>query len=634
MESDNLDKKNKQKNQDIYDDLNDVLSKDDKLDSNKILSDEFEFDLMEDHDDIRLDILDNEGGELNFALNNAENEFDEETETEVGNTTDDPVRLYLKDMGGVELLSREGEIEIAKRIEEGRDKMLFFLCTSPTLLESLSSWYEDLEAGRMLVRNLVNIDMHKNIEDESEDIDHEDEEEFDEDEDEDEGDSEDQQDESSEDSHIVVEKNHTLLNMEIQMLPEITTKMESIDYDARTILGMIKDHYAHNKHYGEFTKELNELVSGLVTKIQDLNINDKKMNQVLDKLYGVNKDIFQTESNLLKIAESFNIKRDEFIENCVNNDINSKWLESKIKDKSIWGDFLRANKELFDNIIIDFEEKVLDIGMPINEFKKLVSEVQKSERQASRAKKEMIEANLRLVISFAKKYANRGLQFLDLIQEGNIGLMKAVDKFEYKRGNKFSTYATWWIRQAITRSLADQARTIRIPVHMIETINKIIRTSRQMANSLGYEPTPAELAAKLAMPLEKVRKVMKIAKEPVSLHNPVGDEDGSYLGDFIEDKNAVLPVDASIQSNLREVTTRILSTLTPREERVLRMRFGIGMYTDHTLEEVGNQFQVTRERIRQIEGKALRKLAHPRRSKKLRTFLSGGARHPHFGVIE
>lgn len=528
-------------------------------------------------------------------------------------TTDDPVRQYLKDMGGVKLLSREDEIVIAKKIEEGRDSMIKALCETPLAMKKFISWYEDLVNEKVLLRDII--DLEETFTDDAQSDAIESNQDHEKAVEESEGEGEEESfDEEDEEEHNV-----SLLVMETSLMPKMLDQFSEIAKICETLSENFSKHQPSNSAtYKKLSQKLSE-------QIRKLHINDKSIESLIDSLYGYNRRIINLEMKFLKLAENNDITRAEFLKHFSGETLNDAWIKKMSKHNKAWEGFISNEQTEIQNTLQDLQEVTEKVGINIPDFKKLVISVQKGERLARNAKKEMIEANLRLVISIAKKYANRGLQFLDLIQEGNIGLMKAVDKFQYRRGYKFSTYATWWIRQAITRSIADQARTIRIPVHMIETINKIVRTTRQMAFELGYEPTPNEIAERLSMPVDKVKKVMKIAKEPVSLESPIGDEDGGSLGDFIEDKNAVLPVDAAILSNLREVTTRVLASLTPREERVLRMRFGIGMNTDHTLEEVGQQFSVTRERIRQIEAKALRKLKHPSRSKKLRSFLNNSS---------
>jgi len=534
--------------------------------------------------------------------------------------SDDPIRMYLREMGGVELLSREGEIAIAKRIEAGKDVMINALTQSPLVAKKIYEWKEKIESNELLVRDIIDIDStYEDFESDaqqSKKIKAEAKSKKDK--------AENKKPEEKAPQEEEDEFNVSLAKMEEEIRPKILKIIENLTKDYTKLQKYQKEKLDCILDSKELSisknKNFKKIQSTLVDNFTNLQLAPHVVEELVQAHYKENKKIVSLEGVLLRLALDNKISREEFLKYYIGNEINPKF-ESFLTESSIWKAFFKKFKNDFSEIRERLVEFSIKIGLSVGEFKKLVSRVQKGERESRIAKKEMVEANLRLVISIAKKYTNRGLQFLDLIQEGNIGLMKAVDKFEYRRGYKFSTYATWWIRQAITRSIADQARTIRIPVHMIETINKIVRTQRQIMSEFGREPTPEELAKKLAMPLEKVRKVLKIAKEPVSLETPVGDEEDSSLGDFIEDKNALQPLDTAIQSNLSESTTKILASLTPREERVLRMRFGIGMNTDHTLEEVGLQFSVTRERIRQIEAKALRKLKHPSRSKQLKSFL-------------
>ncbi|MFC3126407.1 RNA polymerase sigma factor RpoD [Pseudoroseomonas globiformis] len=548
------------------------------------------------------------------AATKAEGAEEEEEEEEAsGNVdegagrTDDPVRMYLREMGSVELLSREGEIAIAKRIEAGRDMMIGGLCESPLTFQAILTWHEAVKDGRMALREVIDLEATASADSPEAPPAAAEAEEF---------------EEGEEGEGVGL----SLSALEEKLKPEALAAFEAIG----EVFGRLQklsskrmDAYSAGEELaGKSEKSYEKLRDELVALVEKVQLHNNRIEELVDQLKGLNRRITGFEGQVLRLAEASKVKREDFLAHWTGAEIDPTWFErvALLPAKS-WKNFVERSRNDAEAIRAQIANTAALTGLPVAEFKRVYSTVSRGERDMTQAKKEMIEANLRLVISIAKKYTNRGLQFLDLIQEGNIGLMKAVDKFEYRRGYKFSTYATWWIRQAITRSIADQARTIRIPVHMIETINKLVRTSRQMLHEIGREPQPEELAEKLGMPLEKVRKVLKIAKEPISLETPIGDEEDSHLGDFIEDKAAIIPLDAAIQSNLREATTRVLASLTPREERVLRMRFGIGMNTDHTLEEVGQQFNVTRERIRQIEAKALRKLKHPSRSRKLRSFL-------------
>ncbi len=606
--------------------LNDLTK---ALPSDQISSEQIE-DIQATFNELGIQIVDDDDSEESPTESSEQKEAPQETaksDDELGRT-DDPVRLYLREMGSVELLSREGEIAIAKRIEAGRNMMFGSICENPITLSAIKNWHSSIDNETMLLREVIDLDgtfggptlgasaptsASGNGQSPNPDS----------------SDSENSDDDDSDDN----EGNVPISAMEEALRPKILKVFGVIAKSATKIsriqvqkleAAQTRDEIspATLKRHGKLLQEIKDIMVNPPGLQKRVELNNFRVEELVDQLYGLNRRLIGLEGKLFRLASRHKISRESFLKQYIGNELETGWLRrvGRLKEKG-WKEFAKSRKEDVNEIRASIAEIAIISSLTIPEFRKIVSAVQKGEREATRAKKEMIEANLRLVISIAKKYTNRGLQFLDLIQEGNIGLMKAVDKFEYRRGYKFSTYATWWIRQAITRSIADQARTIRIPVHMIETINKLVRTSRQMLHEIGREPTPDELAQKLSMPLDKVRKVLKIAKEPISLETPIGDEEDSHLGDFIEDKNAIIPLDAAVHSNLRETTTRVLSSLTPREERVLRMRFGIGMNTDHTLEEVGQQFSVTRERIRQIEAKALRKLKHPSRSRKLRSFL-------------